>query len=60
MKILCVSSVRVSKTDTHSVFGFIYMTIARSKLMKLISKHVNKVSSEPENMTEIIHIEVEK
>ena len=43
------------KQTSIQVFGFIYMNIAiRSKLMKHILKHLNKVSSEPENTTEKI------
>lgn len=61
MKILSINSVTLSKIDIRSVFGFTYMNIARrSKLMKCISKRWNKVSSEPENMTEIIQVEIRK
>ena len=55
MKKRAESTLLGSKTDIYSVFGFIYMNITiRSKLMKHILKHLNKVSSEPENMTEKI------
>lgn len=61
MKILSINSAALSKTDIHFVFGFTYMNIARrSKIIKYISKHWNKVSSEPENRTEIIQVEVRK
>lgn len=61
MKILSINSAAPSNIDIHSVLGFIYMNIARrSKLMKCISKHWNKISSEPENMTEIIQVQVSK